>query len=92
MATFDAREWLAGLMGCPRDELAVRSTDRYGERETQVRYDRGGESVARVIVTGPIRDMGDREGAGHWLVSAQVGWEAKDAHSVKVPESDEIVY
>jgi len=92
MATFDAREWLAGLMGCERDALEIRSTDRYGERETQVRYDRGGESVARVIVTGPVHDMGDRAGAGHWLVSAQVGWDAKGAHAVKVPELDEIVY
>ena len=62
MATFDARDWLAGLMGCARDELEVRSTDRYGERETQVRYDRGGSSVARVIVTGPNYDMGERDG------------------------------
>ncbi len=92
MATWDARDWLAGLMGCGRDELAVRSTDRYGERETQVRYERGGESVARVIVTGPVRDMGQREGSGHWLVSAQVGWDARDAHSVKIPEADEIAY
>jgi hypothetical protein len=92
MATFDAREWLAGLMGCARDELSVRSTDRYGEHETQVRYDRGGQSVARVIVTGPRHEMGDREGAGHWLVAAQIGWDAKDAHSTMLPESDEIVY
>jgi hypothetical protein len=92
MATWDAREWLAGLMGCERGELAVRSTDRYGATETQVRYERGGESVARVIVTGPVRDMGDREGAGHWVVAAQVGWDATGAHSVKVPELDEIVY
>jgi hypothetical protein len=92
MATFDARDWLAGLIGCPRDELTVRSTDRYGERETQVRYDRGGSSVARIIVTGPIHDMNDTAGLGHWLVSAQVGWEAKDAHSLTLPETDEIVY
>ncbi len=92
MATWDAREWLAGLMGCEPGELAVRSTDRYGAHETQVRYERGGESVARVIVTGPLREMGDREGAGHWLVSAQIGWDAKGAHSVTVPEPDEIVY
>ncbi len=92
MATWDAREWLAGLMGCEPSELAVRSTDRYGAHETQVRYERGGESVARVIVTGPLREMGDREGAGHWLVSAQIGWDAKGAHSVTVPEPDEIVY
>ncbi len=92
MATWDARDWLATMMGCPRDDLAVRSTDRYGEHETQVRYERGGESVARLIVTGPIRDMGDKEGTGHWLISAQVGWEASDAHSVKITEADEIVY
>ncbi len=92
MATWDAREWLAGLMGCEPSELAVRSTDRYGAHETQVRYERGGESVARVIVTGPLREMGDREGAGHWLVSAQIGWDAKGAHSITIPEPDEIVY
>ncbi|MFH1474381.1 MAG: hypothetical protein ABIG85_00800 [Chloroflexota bacterium] len=92
MATWDARDWLAGLMGCERGELAVRSTDRYGLNETQVRYERGGEAVARVIVTGPVRNMVDRAGGGHWLVSAQVGWEAKGAQSVKVPETDEIVY
>lgn len=92
MATWDARDWLAGLMGCPRDELTVISTDKYGDRETQVRYERAGQSVARLIVTGPIRDMGDHEGAGHWLVSAQVGWEAKGAQSARVPESEVIVY
>jgi hypothetical protein len=92
MATWDVRQWLASQMGCGRDELEIRSTDRYGERETQVRYDRGGESVARVIVTGPFREMGQREGAGHWLVSAQVGWDAKGSYAVKVPELEEIVY
>jgi hypothetical protein len=92
MATWDARTWLAGLIGCERDDLAVRSTDRYGANETQVRYERGGEAVARVIVTGPIHDMVDREGGGHWLVSAQVGWDAKGAQSVAVPASEEIVY
>lgn len=92
MATFDARDWLAGLIGCGRDELTIRSTDRYGERETQVRYDRAGDSVARVIVTGPVHDMGDRAGAGHWLVSVQIGWDAKGAHAIKIPEQDEIVY
>lgn len=92
MATWDAREWLAGLMGCGRDELAVRSTDRYGEGETQVRYERSGEAVARLIVTGPIHEMADRGGPGHWVVAVQIGWEAKDARRVVVPASDEIVY
>jgi hypothetical protein len=92
MAAWDARAWLAGLVGCGRDELAVRSTDRYGDHETQVRYERGSESVARLIVTGPVRDLGVHEGEGHWLVSAQIGWEAGGAHVAKVPETDEIVY
>ena len=92
MATWDARDWLAGLMGCARDELAVISTDHYGEHETQVRYERGGQSVARLIVTGPVQEMGDRDGGGHWLVSAQVGWEARGAQAVHIPESAEIVY
>lgn len=92
MATWDARGWLAGLIGCEREELTVRSTDRYGARETQVRYERGGESVARVIVTGPHHEMTDKAGGGHWLVAAQIGWDAKDAHSVTIPEADEIVY
>ncbi len=92
MATWDARDWLAGLMGCDRSALAVRSTDRYGEHETQVRYERGGESVARLIVTGPVHEMGEREGQGHWIVSAQVGWDAAGAHTIPVPETDEIVY
>ncbi len=91
MATWDAREWLAGLMGCERSELAVRSTDRYGP-ETQVRYERGDESVARLIVTGPILPMGQRTGAGHWLVSAQIGWDSQGAHTIDVPEGNEIVY
>ena len=92
MATLDARDWLAGLMGCPRDELAVLSTDRYGERETQVRYERGGQSVARVIVTGPIRDMGDREGARPLarLRPGRLGREGRPERPL--PESEEIVY
>lgn len=92
MATWDARDWLAGLMGCGRDELAVRSIDRYGPTETQVRYERGNEAVARLIVRGPIVPMGVREGKGTWNVSVRIGSGSEDVHEIDVPEADEVLY
>lgn len=92
MAKWDARAWLAGLMGCERGDLAVRSIDRYGPKETQVRYERGDVAVARLIVAGPIVPMGEREGRGHWVVSVRIGSGSEDVHSIDVPEADEIVY
>ncbi len=89
---WDARAWLAGLIGCERSDLAVRSTDRYGPIETQVRYERDGEVVARLIVGGPIVPMGEREGEGHWAVSVRIGTGSEDVHSIDVPGADEIVY
>jgi hypothetical protein len=90
-ATWDTRAWLAGLIGCERSELAVRSIDRYGA-ETQVRYERGNEAVARLIVSGPIIPMGDRAGEGHWAISVRIGSGSGDVHSVDVPQAVEIVY
>src|SRR5689334_14244496 len=72
VGTWDAREWLATLVGCERSELAVRSIDRYGPTETQVRYERGDEAVARLVVAGPIVPMGTQLGQGHWLVSVRI--------------------
>jgi hypothetical protein len=92
LGTWDAREWLAGLSGCERSELAVRSIDRYGPEETQVRYERGGEAVARLVVAGPIVPLGVRPGQGHWLVSVRIGTGSEDVHSVELPETDEILY
>lgn len=92
MATWDARAWLAGLIGCDRSELVIRSTDQYGPTETQVRYERGGEAVARVIVSGPILPLGEPKGGGHWVVSATIGAGMEDVHSLHIPESEEIVY
>jgi hypothetical protein len=92
VATWDARAWLAGLIGCERDELSVRSTDQYGALETQVRYERAGEPVARLIVRGPILPMGERQGQGHREISAQIGPSMQDVHNVDVPESEEVVY
>jgi len=92
VATWDAREWVAGFMGCQRSDLAVRSIDRYGSLETQVRYERGGQAVARLVVAGPILPMGERVGRGHWAISVRIGSGSDDVHSIDVPELDEIVY
>lgn len=40
----------------------MRSTDMYGATEIQTRYDRGGEPVARLTVTGPVRTSFDGPG------------------------------
>jgi hypothetical protein len=92
LGTWDAREWLAGLVGCERTELAVRSIDRYGPKETQIRYERGDEAVARLIVEGPVVPMGVQEGRGTWHVSVRIGTGSEDVHSVELPETEEIVY
>jgi len=46
MAMWDARGWVASLVGCDAGELTIRSTDTYGT-ETQVRYERGGQAVGK---------------------------------------------
>ena len=92
MAKWDARAWLAGLMGCEPGDLVVRSIDRYGPIESQVRYERGHQAVARLIVAGPILPLGEPEGQGHWAVSVRIGTGSEDVHSIELPETDEIVY
>jgi hypothetical protein len=92
VAIWNARDWLAGLMACEPSELVVRSIDHYGPLETQVRYERQGEVVARVVVSGPIVPMGEAEGRGHWAVSATIGSGMGDVHTIVVPQLDEIVY
>lgn len=92
MPTWDGREWLAGLIGCARDDLVVRSIDRYGEAETQVRYERDGEVVARLVVRGPIRPMGVKAGEGTWAVSVRIGTGSEDVHELDVPETAEVTY
>jgi hypothetical protein len=92
VATWDARGWIAGLMGLSQDDLAIRSIDRYGPGETQVRYERGNEAVARLTVTGPVVPMGVAEGGGHWVLKAEIGSGTRDVHGIELPEADEIVY
>ncbi len=92
MATWDARAWVAGLIGCDPSELSIRSTDTYGATETQTRYERGGEPVARLTVAGPVRHFSGAAGQGHWAVTAQLGAGTYMVHTMDVPDSDEIVY
>jgi hypothetical protein len=92
MAKWDAREWLAGLMGLEAGDLTVRSTDRYGSEETQVRYEQDGLAVARLTVKGPVREMLEKEGEGLWLIKAQIGSGTSDVHSFELPETEEVVY
>jgi hypothetical protein len=91
VATWDARAWLADLMGCERSDLVVRSIDRYGE-ETQVRYERDNQAVARLIVAAPVTPMGQPGGHGSRAVSVRIGSGSEDVHSIAVPEADEIEY
>jgi hypothetical protein len=79
-------------MGLSQDDLAIRSIDRYGPGETQVRYERGNEAVARLTVTGPVVPMGVAEGGGHWVLKAEIGSGTRDVHGIELPEADEIVY
>lgn len=79
-------------MGLEAGDLVVRSTDRYGPEETQVRYEHGGQAVARLTVTGPVREMLEQVGQGRWVIKAQIGSGTRDVHSVELPETDEIVY
>ena len=92
MAAWDAREWLTGLLGLSVGDLTVRSIDHYGASETQVRYEQGGQPVARLTVTGPVREMLEQEGQGLWVIKAQMGSGTRDVHSIELPETDEIVY
>ena len=92
MSRWDAREWLTGLMGSEEGGLSVRSIDRYGHEETQVRYEQGGQAVARLTVTGPVREMLEHEGQGRWVIKAQIGSGTRDVHIIELPETDEIVY
>jgi hypothetical protein len=92
MATWDARDWLADMMAVAREDLTVRSIDRYGETETQVRYEQGGAAVARLTVTGPLREMLQKDGEGRWEIKAQIGAGTAEVHRLELPETDEIVY
>lgn len=90
MARFDARGWVAGLLGMDPGEVAVRSVDHYGESETQVRYENQGVAVVRLTVTGPVRPFMTAEGHGRWELRASIGSGTQDVHTMELPETDEI--
>lgn len=92
MAAWDVKAWLAGLMSIDASELAIRSIDRYGDAETQVRYEQAGSAVARVTVKGPVREMLIKEGDGYWVIKAQIGAGTSEVSEIKLPETNELVY
>jgi hypothetical protein len=92
MAAWDVKAWLAGLMSVDVSELAVRSIDRYGDAETQVRYEREGSAVARVTVKGPVREMLVKEGDGYWVIKAQIGAGTNEVVEIELPETNELAY
>ena len=92
MAMWDAREYLADLMGVARGDLTVRSVDRYGETETQVRYEQDNSVVARLTVKGPLREMLEKEGEGRLEIRFQIGAGTQKVHEMVLPETDEISY
>lgn len=92
MAKWDARGWVADRMGLRQGDLAVRSIDRYGASETQVRYEHEGEVVARLTVSGPVRPFLTPEGQGHWEIKALIGSGTQDVHLIELPETEEVVY
>jgi hypothetical protein len=92
LAKWDARSWIAGLMDVDEADLTTRSIDRYGETETQARYELAGDVVARLTVAGPVRPFLTQEGHGHWEIKAQIGSGSDDVHLLELPEVDEIVY
>lgn len=92
MSRWDGRAWVAGFMGLGQDDLAVHSIDRYGESETQVRYEHNGEVVARLTVVGPILPVFTPAGQGRWEIRAQIGAGTQDVHLMELPEADEIVF
>ncbi len=92
MSKWDARGWVAEMMGLSQADLAVRSIDRYGATETQVRYEHEGVVVARLTVSGPVHPFMAPEGQGHWEIKALIGSGTQDIHMLELPETDEIVY
>ena len=91
VGTWDARAWVASLIGCDPSELSIRSADTYGT-ETQTRYDRVGEPVARLTVTGPVHSFSDAAGKGHRAVTAQLGSGTYEVHHRDVAEGEEITF
>jgi hypothetical protein len=57
-----------------------------------VPYERVDETVARLIVEGPVVPIGEPAGRGHWAVSVRIGPRSADVASMAIRESDDIVY
>ena len=86
--TWDARAWVATILGCDRVDLTIRSRDDDYRTGTQVRYEKDGEQVARLIVAGPIQTL-DGKPEGHWVIAVELA-DLTSRSAPDVPESMEI--
>ena len=88
--TWDARAWVASVLGCNRSDLTVRSRNEGFETGTQVRYDMKGKQAARLIVAGPIRTL-NGEPEGHWVIALELP-DRTTRSAPHVPESKTILF
>ena len=86
---WDARAWVASVLGCKRDELSILGDEFDYTNGRQVWYAKDGEQVARLIVAGPIRPL-DRKPEGHWVVAVELADLSTQSPPEDVPESTEI--
>jgi hypothetical protein len=85
--SWDARAWVAEVVGCDPADLSILGTDESSGR--QVWYAGGdGTQVARLVVAGPIRPLG---GEDHWAVAVQLP-DGTIHDGPEVPESTHIAY
>lgn len=89
--TWDARAWVAEVLGCSRDDLSI--VRRVDGAETHVRYGyRGGlQVVARLVVAGPIKPPDGTPG-GHWEVALELADRTVHHPPKELPDSTAIEF
>jgi hypothetical protein len=88
---WNARSWVASVLGCSQADLSIRSRRDDYMTGTQVRYDRVGEQVARLIVAGPVRPL-DGKPEGHWVIAVELADGSTREPTTDIPESIIIEY
>jgi hypothetical protein len=86
--TWDARVWVASVLGCDPSALMIRSRDDDYRTGTQVWYEKDGVQVARLIVAGPLRLL-DGKPEGHWVIAVELA-DGTSQDGPEVPESHTI--
>jgi hypothetical protein len=85
VATWNARTWVAALVGCRSDELSILSSDA-----GQVRYaDTSGNEVALLVIAGPMRPL-DGTADGYYEVKLRLADGTFHSPTEVIRESDSI--